>query len=125
VSETKEAKPTRAEQAREAWRGLNVRQQAYLEVVYNADQAEEQARGAAAAAGHYGRPASEWRWLEYGPVGNAYGKMGWLQEELDRRGLRDQGAGATFKVLADQKLVKLKYDPGLIVDAHMAVQITP
>ncbi|MEV8335641.1 hypothetical protein [Streptomyces niveus] len=53
-----------ATKAQAAWDALNERQQAYMTVLYDHDQAAEAARAQDAAAGYYDdTPASVWRSL--------------------------------------------------------------
>lgn len=51
------------------WATLNDRQRTYLQALYDCNQAKEVERRASAARGFYDRtPASEWRFIMYGPV---------------------------------------------------------
>ncbi|MGW4528374.1 hypothetical protein [Amycolatopsis sp. NPDC004378] len=107
------------------WQGLNERQQTWLVVIYRADQdAEASARGAW-SRGERSRPASQWRWLDYGIVDDplASGPSGQLQSALNQRKVWDQGAGATMTVLIDHGLIKVKREP-LMIGAQMLIQLT-
>jgi hypothetical protein len=83
---------------------LNERQRAYLLAVYAEDQRRE-----AAQRGPGGPSASEWRWIEYGPVGAKFldnpGAF-LLRRVLDQDGLVDQGTGATWSALIGRKMIK-------------------
>lgn len=82
---------------------LNARQRAYLLVVYDEDHRRELAQ-----RGPGGRPASEWRWIEYGPIGNrAVERPGvfYLRCILEKDGLVDQGTGSTWSALVGRKLL--------------------
>ncbi|MEV8634315.1 hypothetical protein AB0395_21935 [Streptosporangium sp. NPDC051023] len=115
---------TSADRALAAWQALNERQQQYLGVIYRADQDTEAAERGAWAAGGRSRPAAEWRWMPYGPVGNAGGATGPLQQLLAAKDLRDQGAGATFTTLEKAKLIITRSGPAVFADYHLDVQIT-
>ncbi|HEX2314753.1 MAG TPA: hypothetical protein VHJ17_13510 [Thermomonospora sp.] len=114
----------REQEARRLWEALNERQQTYLTVIYNADQAAEADNRGAWTAGARSLPASEWRWIPYGPVGNADGATGYLQDRLTWRGVRDQGAGATLKTLEERGLIATRSHEGLLVDYHLEVRLT-
>jgi hypothetical protein len=44
-------------------------------------------------------PASKWRWMEYGDVGNSLADRGRLQRALQKEGVRDPGSGPTLEAL--------------------------
>src|SRR5919199_646270 len=76
----------------DSWQELNPRQRAYLQALYDIDQAEEADRRRAAADGSFSRtPASEWRFLMYGPVA----PPSRLYSILRDAGLVDPGTGST------------------------------
>jgi hypothetical protein len=84
------------------WKGLNARQRTYLEALYDCDQAKEADRRARASQGFYDRtPASEWRWVMYGPEAPPSA----LYLRLDEAGLIDQGTGATWQALETRGLL--------------------
>ncbi|MEV4087700.1 hypothetical protein AB0J43_46305 [Nonomuraea fuscirosea] len=116
---------TAKERALAAWQALNERQQLYLRVIYRADQeAEEYAKGAWTAGGQ-SRPASEWRWLSYGPVGNSsLTGTGPLQDRLAAQGVRDQGAGSTLRTLEQAKLIETRQEPAVIAEYLLSLQLT-
>lgn len=113
------------QKATQLWQGLNERQQTWLVVIYRADQAAEKSAKGAWTRGERSRPASEWRWLDYGIVDDplASGPSGELQRQLNQRKVWDQGAGATMGVLLDQGLIKVKRVP-LTIASQMLIQLT-
>ncbi len=104
------------------WESLNERQRAYLRALYDCDQAEESARRAAAARGHWSRtPAREWRWQMYGPVAPPSA----LYEQLRQAKLIDPGTGATWQALEDRGLVLCRYTKDAMGVQLLEVQIMP
>jgi hypothetical protein len=82
---------------------LNARQRAYLLAAYDEDQRRE-----ARNRGPGGRPAGEYRWIEYGPVGAKWldnpGAF-LLRHGLERAGLVSRGTGATWAALEERGLL--------------------
>lgn len=103
------------------WDQLNDRQRAYLQAVYEADQHEESWRRQAAAKGHWSRtPASEWRWIMYGPVAPPSALYMTLREAK----LVDPGTGATWQALETRKVVMCRYTKDSLGVELLEVQIT-
>ncbi|GAB3161790.1 hypothetical protein GCM10027258_79450 [Amycolatopsis stemonae] len=118
-------KVSAVQKSAELWQGLNERQQTWLIVIYRADQdAEASARGAF-ARGERSRPASQWRWLDYGIVDDPLGSgpSGDLQFELNQRKVWDQGAGSTMTVLIERGLIQVKREP-LMIGCRMLIKLT-
>jgi len=96
--------------------GLNERQRTYLLVAYERDQLR-----AASNQGPRSRPASEWRWIEYGAIGarqmDARG-AGLLRETLEEAGFVDQGSGATWAALEERSLLTTKRANTGLIDAR-------
>lgn len=113
-----------AAKAAAVWEGLNDRQRTYMRVIYTVEQEVEQDAKGAFARGERSVPASQWRWLDYGPVGQALGRRGLLQERLGYAGVRDQGAGSTLKVLEQNGLIQTRRAARVTVDYWMEVQVT-
>jgi hypothetical protein len=105
-----------SKRAVQAWASLNERQRIYMRIIFSADQDAERLAKGAWSRGEDSRPASEWRWLEYGPVGSPLGAMGKLQVRLQSAGVRDPGAGATLAALAERGLVERTHRPGFLAD---------
>ncbi|WP_433542036.1 hypothetical protein ACQP10_38435 (plasmid) [Streptosporangium sandarakinum] len=110
---------TSQDRAAAAWVALNERQQVYMRILYDADQAAERHEKTAWRR----RPAEEWRWLDYGPVANSLADPGKLQVLLAHHGVRDQGSGATLQTLEGSGLIDLRRDPALI-GYHLHVRLT-
>ncbi|MEV7011693.1 hypothetical protein [Streptosporangium sp. NPDC051022] len=106
-----------------AWAALNERQQTYMRVVYDADQAAEQRAKGAWARGERSQPAAEWRWLDYGTVGDSMAPLGRLQRNLEARGVRDSGAGSTLTALEKAGLIETQSVPG-VVGYRLLVKLT-
>lgn len=81
---------------------LNERQRAYLVVAYAQDQKAEEWHSGPGSA-----PASDWRWLEYGPDGRVRKLTydGPLRKTLDEMKLVGQGTGSTWHSLEQQGLL--------------------
>ncbi len=88
------------------WADLNERQQEYMQAIYETDQEQEADERGMWKRGGTPRPASEWRWMEYG-VFNGVGST--LYTKLYLRQLVDEGTGSTFNALEKRGLVKCKY----------------
>ncbi|MFD8820873.1 hypothetical protein ACFV1C_00640 [Streptomyces sp. NPDC059605] len=91
--------------AQHAWTELNIRQQTYLRLLYDADQALEQERQDLAARGHWSStPARVWRRIEinsrYSPV---WGR-------LSAAGFYDCGTGSTLAALTTRGLIETATD---------------
>ncbi|MGP4030322.1 hypothetical protein [Actinomadura sp. 3N407] len=115
---------TAAQKAARIWDGLNDRQRTYMRVVYEVDQEVERDAKSAWTRGERSVPAAEWRWLDYGPVGESFGNRGLLQERLGYAGVRDSGAGATLKVLEERGLIQTRRPAAPIADYWLEVQLT-
>src|SRR5919202_3146321 len=103
------------------WQELNPRQRAYLQALYGVDQAEEADRRRAAANGAFSRtPASEWRWMMYGPVAPPSP----LYQALRDASLVDPGTGATWQALEVRGLCQCRYVPDAFGVQLLQVQIT-
>ena len=88
------------------WANLNERQQAYMKAIYEVDQEQEEHERGAWNRGGRPRPASEWRWMEYGTF---YGIHTPLKMKIFLRKLQDEGTGSTFNALEQRGLVTCKY----------------
>ena len=105
----------------DVWQELNARQRAYLQALYDVDQAEEADRRRAAADGYFSRtPASEWRWMMYGPVAPPSP----LYQALRDAGLVDPGTGSTWQALEARGLCQCRYVPDAFGVQLLQVQIT-
>lgn len=88
------------------WADLNERQQQYMQAIYETDQEQEVDERGAWQRGGTPRPASIWRWMEYGVfdgVGSA------LYTKLYLRKLIDEGTGSTFNALESRGFIECKY----------------
>ncbi|MCZ0984417.1 hypothetical protein O1L60_47530 [Streptomyces diastatochromogenes] len=95
-----------ATKAQAAWEALNSRQQTYMTVLYDQDQAQETARAQDAAAGYYDdTPASVWRWIDVVTPG---AKLTSVQRALALRDVRDDGAGSTLQALQRYGLIEVR-----------------
>lgn len=104
------------------WATLNERQRAYLRALYDCDQATEAARRDQAARGFYDRtPASEWRWVMYGPTSPPSA----LYTTLRRAGLVDPGTGATWQALEERGLCLCRHPRDTFGVQLLEIQITP
>jgi hypothetical protein len=88
------------------WADLNERQQQYLQAIYETDQEQEADEGGMWKRGGTPRPASLWRWMEYG-VFDGVGST--LYTKLYLRKLIDEGTGSTFNALESRGFIKCKY----------------
>src|SRR5256885_2456123 len=89
-----------------SWVDLNERQQHYLQAIYETDQEQEADERGMWKRGGRPRPASVWRWMEYG-VFDGVGSM--LYTKLYLRKLVDEGTGSTFNALESRGFIKCKY----------------
>src|SRR5262245_57050457 len=104
------------------WQDLNDRQRAYLQALYDCDQATEASRRERASRGFYDRtPASEWRWQMYGPVS----PPSQLYTALRGSEIVDPGTGATWQALEDRGLLRCRHVPDAFGVKLLEVQITP
>ena len=105
------------------WADLNDRQRAYLRALYDSDQAKEAERRASAARGFiFDRtPASEWRFIMYGPVAPPSALYITLREAK----LIDPGTGSTWQALEDRSLCQCRYSSDPFGVQLLEVQITP
>ena len=85
---------------------LNERQRHYMQAVYETEQEQEADERAAWKRGGRPRPASVWRWMEYGVI-DGIGST--LYMKLYLRKLVDEGTGSTFNALEARRFVKCKY----------------
>jgi DNA invertase Pin-like site-specific DNA recombinase len=109
----------RAVKARAVWDGLNDRQRAYLEVIYQDDQVHESWISKQAAQGHRTPPADVWRWRPY----NAADAQ--IHRQLVQRKMVDPGAGSTLKALADRGLLLTRATStglGEVVEVRLTTQ---
>lgn len=113
--------PTGTTQPITLWNGLNKRQQAYLEAIYEIDQAQEANERGRYVRGEWSRPAAEWRQIEYGWLPGMPPIPSPLYEAVERLGMRDEGTGSTFKAVEARKLIKCQY-PGR--ETEMSVVLT-
>lgn len=107
--------PSRAQRA---WEDLNDRQQIYLKVIYDADQANEEAHRKEAARTWSSAPAHQWRRLDFN------GRYSRIAPALRSHGVYDTGAGATLAVLRDRGLIESETWTGILTDP-VYVWITP
>jgi hypothetical protein len=92
-----------------------------LQALYAADQAEEASHRQTAAEGYFSRtPASEWRWMMYGPVAPPSP----LYSALRDAGLVDPGTGSTWQALEARGLCQCRYVPDAFGVQLLQVQIT-
>jgi DNA-binding PadR family transcriptional regulator len=96
-----------ASKAQAAWEALNPRQQTYLTVLYDADQAIEAERAEDAANGYYDdTPADVWRWI----VVVEGSRLTAVQRRLAVHDVRDEGAGSTLQALQRYGLIEVRED---------------
>ncbi|MFC8570795.1 hypothetical protein ACFUIW_34065 [Streptomyces sp. NPDC057245] len=94
-----------ASKAQAAWDALNQRQQTYLTVLYDADQAIEAERARDAANGYYDdTPADVWRWI----VVVKGSRLTAIQRRLAVHDVRDEGAGSTLQALQRYGLIEVR-----------------
>ena len=89
-----------------SWADLNERQQHYLQAIYEVDQEQEKDERSTWRRGGTPRPASEWRWMEYGTFYNIHTP---LKMKIFLRKLQDEGTGATFEALERRGFITCKY----------------
>jgi hypothetical protein len=89
----------------EIWNQLNDRQKQYLKLIFQIDQEVEAYEKAAFSRGSWVRPASEWRWLEYGET--AHGPT-LLKRMFRSNKLIDPGTGSTFAALEQRNLIEVR-----------------
>jgi hypothetical protein len=87
---------------------LNVRQRAYLQAIFQTDQAVEADMRSIPFSPSYNRPkASEWRWMEYSePIPIINKPASRLYAAIKKTSKIDQGTGSTFIALADRGLIQ-------------------
>jgi hypothetical protein len=73
---------------------------------------------------HRPRPAIEWRWMFYG-IFPETGNDSPLRRRLKVAHLVDSGTGATFQALESRGYVLCRYEPVVIGDPLVYIQITP
>lgn len=111
-----------------SWEELNQRQQQYLQAIYETDQEQEADERGAWKRGGSPRPASVWRWMEYG-VFDGVGST--LYTKLYLRKLIDEGTGSTFNALESRLLITCKYthlrrdSNRRTLERFLMLQITP
>lgn len=81
------------------WDELNERQQTYMRLIFEQDQAQEQAEKQRSARTRISRPADEWRWILY--ANTMYGHTPLKQAIKDAK-MVDPGTGSTFKALEER-----------------------
>lgn len=91
----------------DVWRGLNKRQQAYMQAIFLTDQAQEQNERLRAAMDRWSRPADAWRWMLYADT--LYGHTP-LKQRLVDAGVVDSGTGSTFEALEKRGSILMKYE---------------
>ncbi len=89
-----------------SWADLNERQQHYMQAIYETDQEQEADERGMWKRGGTPRPASIWRWMEYG-VFDGVGST--LYTKLYLRKLIDEGTGSTFNALESRGFITCKY----------------
>lgn len=108
----------------ELWGDLNLRQQIYLELIYDQDQENEASEKRRWSRGDRPRPAIEWRWMHYGIIPELDLDTP-LRARLKDARLVDEGTGSTFTALAERKYILLQYRPIARGETRIYVQITP
>lgn len=107
------------------WAELNERQHFYLQAVYELDQQNEDyyKRQWNVYTRGYPPPASQWRWLLYGPTDPPSP----LYTKIQKAGFVDPGTGSTFEALASRGYIEKRYqkDPTFPDLSILSVQITP
>lgn len=108
------------------WEDLNERQQAYMKCIYETDQEQEEHERGTWNCGGRPRPASVWRWIEYGTF---YGVPSPLKMKIFLRKIQDEGTGSTFDALERRGLITCKYtwerkNGEQIEERFLMVQIT-
>src|SRR5207237_6613061 len=91
-----------------AWTELNDRQQGTLRAIYLIDQRNEETRRREAARGRFdGRPAVEWRRIDFAhdPSDRRLVGLTELQSQLELHGWDNQGNGSTMAALASRGLI--------------------
>jgi hypothetical protein len=99
---------TKAPVALTAWTELNDRQQGTLRAIYLLDQQIEQIRRRDASLGKFdGRPAVEWRRIDFAhePSDRRLVGITTLQQQLELFGWDNQGNGSTMAALASRGLI--------------------
>src|SRR2546430_17595369 len=100
----------------ERWEALSKSQQEYLQIIYDADQAEEVHQRKT----HTNRPASEWRWL---PYNRSY--IGELPTRVRHMGHSNQQARVILAELVSLGLIETRMQQDKRGEAsYLAVQIT-
>jgi hypothetical protein len=89
-----------------SWADLNERQQQYMQAIYETDQEQEADERGMWKRGGTPRPASVWRWMEYG-VFDGVGST--LYTKLYLRKLIDEGTGSTFNALESRGFITCKW----------------
>ena len=102
------------------WKGLNQRQQMYLQSIFEVDQAQERMHRMGGAGGQWDNtPASVWRWIPYNVAGaSLYGK-------LRDAHLIDPGTGSTFESLEQRGYIERKWTAGSLGASILWVYLTP
>ncbi|WP_329368710.1 hypothetical protein OG896_24505 [Streptomyces sp. NBC_00669] len=95
--------------ARRAWDDLNQRQQTYLRILYDADQALEEEHHDQGARGQWSSaPARVWRRID---VNSYYSSVA---GRLRTQGVYDSGLGSTLSALTDRALIQTGDDRGSV-----------
>lgn len=103
---------------------LNDRQRAYLQAIFDTDQATEADMRSIPFSPFHDRPkASEWRWMEYSePIPEIAKPASRLYAALKQAAKIDQGTGSTFSALADRGLIHvIERGP----DRYTHIRMTP
>ena len=85
------------------WNELNPRQQKYLALIFQIDQASEKHEKQSWFKGEERRSAAEWRWMFYGDLNFMESR---LKSLLRDAGYVDPGTGSTFKALERRGLIE-------------------
>jgi hypothetical protein len=89
---------------------LNDRQRAFLQAIFDTDQAIEADMRAIPFSPFHDRPkASAWRWMEYSePIPEIAKQASRLYAAIKKAAKIDQGTGSTFTALADRGLIEVQ-----------------
>ncbi|MES2461021.1 MAG: hypothetical protein V4671_10585 [Armatimonadota bacterium] len=88
------------------WQQLNERQQAYLAVLYVAEQTKAVVFETPAYAKHPLQKGAEWRWCRYYTKDIKQG----LDGRITRLGMRDPGTGSTWEALAIHDYIEHRWE---------------
>ncbi len=108
----------------DAWNKLNQRQQAYMQFIFERDQAQERAEKRRSALDRSSQSAELWRWIEYADTMHGHTP---LKQAIKDAGLVDPGTGSTFKALETRGYILVKYErvaPHPLSDLIVWVRLT-